>query len=159
MIRPDFRDYKGRGVEELMHSAKGTTWKNHKYLKKVDGRYIYPKERFNTNLSKRAARKRIRNTGDVAEGLGEGASSVSGAANNKEVVKNASEVQKLSKQYNNQLAVTRNLSDAYMKYWRNRPQTLRGMAEYVALGKKLQDSKAKLNEIKKKYDDAKKKGR
>lgn len=41
MIRPDFRDYKGRGVEELMHSAKGTTWKNHKYIKKVNGRYIY----------------------------------------------------------------------------------------------------------------------
>ena len=26
----------------IMHSAKGSHWKNHKYLKVVDGRYIYP---------------------------------------------------------------------------------------------------------------------
>lgn len=26
----------------LFHSAKGTTWKNHKYIKKEDGRYYYP---------------------------------------------------------------------------------------------------------------------
>lgn len=44
MIRPDFRDYKNSG-NELMHSAKGTTWGKHKYIeKKVVGgrtRYIY----------------------------------------------------------------------------------------------------------------------
>lgn len=27
--------------DDLVHSAKGTTWKDHKYIKKVDGRYIY----------------------------------------------------------------------------------------------------------------------
>lgn len=27
----------------LQHSAKGSTWKNHKYIKKVDGTYYYPK--------------------------------------------------------------------------------------------------------------------
>ena len=27
----------------LMHSAKGTTWKNHKYLKKIGNAYIYAK--------------------------------------------------------------------------------------------------------------------
>lgn len=45
MIVPDFREYKGRG-NELLHSAKGTTWGKHKYVsKKVVGgvtRYIYP---------------------------------------------------------------------------------------------------------------------
>ena len=27
----------------LQHSAKGSTWKDHKYIKKVDGTYYYPK--------------------------------------------------------------------------------------------------------------------
>lgn len=27
--------------DSLMHSPKGTTWKKHKYVKKVNGRYIY----------------------------------------------------------------------------------------------------------------------
>lgn len=44
MIRPDFRDYKNSG-NELMHSAKGTTWGKHKYVAKkiINGktRYIY----------------------------------------------------------------------------------------------------------------------
>lgn len=44
MIVPDFREYKGRG-NELLHSAKGTTWGKHKYISKkfVNGnvRYIY----------------------------------------------------------------------------------------------------------------------
>lgn len=44
MIRPDFRDYRNHG-EELMHSAKGTTWGKHKYVAKkiINGkvRYIY----------------------------------------------------------------------------------------------------------------------
>lgn len=35
MIRPDFRDYQGRGVE-LIHSAKGSTWKDHKYIYKEE---------------------------------------------------------------------------------------------------------------------------
>lgn len=28
----------------LIHSAKGSTWKKHKYIRIVDGRYIYPKK-------------------------------------------------------------------------------------------------------------------
>lgn len=30
--------------EYLAHSAKGTTWKDHKYIKKVNDRYIYAKD-------------------------------------------------------------------------------------------------------------------
>ena len=33
----DFRDY-------LEHSAKGQTWKDHKYIRKENGRYIYPED-------------------------------------------------------------------------------------------------------------------
>lgn len=36
MIRPDFRNFK------LEHSAKGSTWDDHKYVKKIDGVYYYP---------------------------------------------------------------------------------------------------------------------
>lgn len=43
MIRPDFRDYQGCGLE-LIHSAKGTTWANHKYIRKEGKRYIYKEE-------------------------------------------------------------------------------------------------------------------
>lgn len=42
MIFPDFRDIKRQPVI-LSHSAKGTTWKNHKYIKVENGRYFYPK--------------------------------------------------------------------------------------------------------------------
>lgn len=28
--------------DELMHSAKGSTWKDHKYIKKVGNKYVYP---------------------------------------------------------------------------------------------------------------------
>lgn len=31
-------------TDELLHSFKGSVWKNHKYIKKEDGRYFYPKE-------------------------------------------------------------------------------------------------------------------
>lgn len=34
MVRPDYRI--------LKHSAKGTTWENHKYIKRIDGTYYYP---------------------------------------------------------------------------------------------------------------------
>lgn len=30
------------GGEYLEHSPKGTTWKDHKYIKKENGRYVYP---------------------------------------------------------------------------------------------------------------------
>lgn len=45
MIQPDFRKFKGRGVQELMHSAKGSVWKEHKYIKKENGQYVYPSHR------------------------------------------------------------------------------------------------------------------
>lgn len=35
MIRPDFNGF-------LSHSAKGSVWKEHAYLKRVDGKYYYP---------------------------------------------------------------------------------------------------------------------
>lgn len=33
------------GTTYLMHSAKGSTWKNHKYVKKVNGVYYYAKDK------------------------------------------------------------------------------------------------------------------
>lgn len=41
MIRPDFRDFNRQSLP-LKHSAKGTTWDDHKYVKKIDGVYYYP---------------------------------------------------------------------------------------------------------------------
>lgn len=43
---PDFRNFSGFGNQYLLHSFKGTTWKNHKYVEKVETeggytRYIY----------------------------------------------------------------------------------------------------------------------
>lgn len=40
----DYRRY-------LRHSAKGTTWGNHKYISIVNGRYIYPEQKTNTRSS------------------------------------------------------------------------------------------------------------
>lgn len=48
MKRPDFRNFRGRsGIsvvsdDQLKHSAKGTTWDEHKYVKVIDGVYYYP---------------------------------------------------------------------------------------------------------------------
>lgn len=36
----EYRDYLGRTY--LSHSAKGSSWKKHKYVKVVDGKYFYP---------------------------------------------------------------------------------------------------------------------
>lgn len=41
MVRPDFRDFKTK-QNGLIHSAKGSEWENHKYVKKIDGVYYYP---------------------------------------------------------------------------------------------------------------------
>lgn len=41
MVRPDFRDYRGAGLS-LVHSAKGSQWEKHKYLREVGGKYYYP---------------------------------------------------------------------------------------------------------------------
>lgn len=45
MIQPDFRVFKGIGLNQLTHSAKGSTWKDHKYIKKINGVYYYAKDR------------------------------------------------------------------------------------------------------------------
>lgn len=37
MIRPDYRE-----IQYLSHSAKGSVWDKHKYVKRVDGIYYYP---------------------------------------------------------------------------------------------------------------------
>lgn len=47
MIRPNyrnFRNFKFVLIQErcLEHSAKGSTWEEHKYIKRVDGTYYYP---------------------------------------------------------------------------------------------------------------------
>lgn len=41
-MRPDFRNFIGVGQLALLHSAKGSTWENHKYIKRIDGTYYYP---------------------------------------------------------------------------------------------------------------------
>lgn len=41
MIRPDYRDFRKRS-QVLQHSAEGSSWKKHKYIKRVDGTYYYP---------------------------------------------------------------------------------------------------------------------
>lgn len=40
MIRPNFRNF--RNLKLVVHSAKGSTWDDHKYIKRVDGTYYYP---------------------------------------------------------------------------------------------------------------------
>lgn len=55
MLRPDFREYKNRGATsihsakgynmpnyKIAHSAKGSEWKKHKYLREHEGKYYYP---------------------------------------------------------------------------------------------------------------------
>lgn len=39
MVRPDFRNFRRHS---LAHSAKGSEWEDHKYVKKIDGVYYYP---------------------------------------------------------------------------------------------------------------------
>lgn len=41
-MRPDFRNFRGVGLDQLFHSAKGSTWEDHKYIKRIDGTYYYP---------------------------------------------------------------------------------------------------------------------
>lgn len=40
-MRPDFLTIK-RNRKILRHSAKGSTWEEHKYIKRIDGTYYYP---------------------------------------------------------------------------------------------------------------------
>lgn len=41
MVLPDFRHFIGTN-QVLVHSAKGSEWDKHKYVKKIDGVYYYP---------------------------------------------------------------------------------------------------------------------
>lgn len=41
-MRPDFKNFRGIGIQQLSHSAKGSTWKEHKYIKRLNGTYYYP---------------------------------------------------------------------------------------------------------------------
>lgn len=41
-MRPDFKEFNGVGLAMLAHSAKGSTWEEHKYIKRIDGTYYYP---------------------------------------------------------------------------------------------------------------------
>lgn len=41
MIRPDYRYFR-RYPTVIIHSAKGSTWEEHKYIKRIDGTYYYP---------------------------------------------------------------------------------------------------------------------
>lgn len=41
MIRPDYRDFRTRS-KSFRHSAEGSSWKKHKYIKRVDGTCYYP---------------------------------------------------------------------------------------------------------------------
>ena len=41
MIRPDYRDFSTRS-QSFRHSSEGSSWKKHKYIKRVDGTYYYP---------------------------------------------------------------------------------------------------------------------
>lgn len=47
MVRPNYKDFRNSQFivaagQRLEHSAKGSTWEDHKYIKKVDGTYYYP---------------------------------------------------------------------------------------------------------------------
>lgn len=41
MIRPDYRNFRARS-QSFKHSSEGSSWKKHKYIKRVDGTYYYP---------------------------------------------------------------------------------------------------------------------
>lgn len=47
MVIPDYKNFRGSNIvfvkdQPLSHSAKGSTWEDHKYIKKIDGTYYYP---------------------------------------------------------------------------------------------------------------------
>lgn len=41
MSKPDYLQFRQSYRNSLIHSPKGTTWKNHKYIRKEEKRYIY----------------------------------------------------------------------------------------------------------------------
>lgn len=47
MVLPDYRNFVGSqfiisSTSKVVHSAKGSTWEDHKYIKRIDGTYYYP---------------------------------------------------------------------------------------------------------------------
>lgn len=52
------------GGDHLEHSPKGTTWKDHKYIKKVNGRYVYPAAK-SAIASKEEVPNSFANSGDA----------------------------------------------------------------------------------------------
>lgn len=41
-MKTDFKNFRGLGLSMLFHSAKGSTWEEHKYIKRLNGTYYYP---------------------------------------------------------------------------------------------------------------------
>lgn len=41
-MRSNLKNFHGVGLLTLSHSAKGSTWEEHKYIKRIDGTYYYP---------------------------------------------------------------------------------------------------------------------
>lgn len=53
----DWLDYLyARKTDELKHSAKGTTWGNHKYIAKIGNRYFYSQEQLSAFKKTKSAR-------------------------------------------------------------------------------------------------------
>lgn len=134
MYRPDFRDYKGRGVEELMHSAKGTTWKNHKYLKKVNGRYIYPKK---VNRSSASGNKVVGDVNNLSDDFGR---SFNAVKDEKDLVILKKKEEKLKKTVSNYKTV-------YNGFWAYNRKTPKTLVEYAIIGKQFKEYQAELTSI------------
>lgn len=66
--------------EHLEHSAKGTIWKNHKYIKKVGSRYVYPTKKAIGVKASQAKQVVTSGASKVASNAKKAASSVSKAA-------------------------------------------------------------------------------
>lgn len=43
-MRTDLKNFIGVGQLALVHSAKGSTWEEHKYIKRLNGTYYYPND-------------------------------------------------------------------------------------------------------------------
>lgn len=52
--RMEYRITRTKPRDVLSHSKKGSTWKDHKYIKKVDGTYYYPKDSSSSESNKEA---------------------------------------------------------------------------------------------------------
>lgn len=82
-MQPDFRNFAGRYQPVIIvHSAKGTTWKKHKYLKVIDGKYYYADDyedgRHLSNLNKSSKssdndEKKIKRVKEPSDSLDSGA--------------------------------------------------------------------------------------